>query len=534
MKKKTAIFLGFQPGVNLAAEGIGRLLAFLLKENDVDSDSVVLFCPAWLTQSIYELFKDNKISNNKFEIICTDNIPFGVRLKTYIKQRRNKKVTTSRIKQLIMKTMKKSLNLFNDLTVNFLGTTSLFYLLGKVIGYLLISIILLPFGILFSILYLLYSLFSKTKKKVNFFTERALANNSLIKKNKSLLLKARGIIYQRLIDNELKRVVALVNKHEEIKVCFIPSMSWPQIKGIDCKKVLASPDIVFYDFPTQFPGEVANHSRIRKSIEAADSIICYSEYVKTHHLVNKCGIDARKITVIKHANINMSEHLKVPKAIINYFTQKQNAQQIVNEFIRINYGNGHILSKSNIEQMNFIIYPSQCRPHKNINNLVKAIKIINRDMHRNVKLILTGDITSIKSIPEYIRANHLQNDIFVMHNLSSEILAAFTKLSKCAVNPTLFEGGFPFTFSEAYSVGTPSVMSNIPVVHAEIDDSHLSDLMLFDPYNPHSIAHKIIWAVDNAQFLFEAQDDLFKKFEQRDWKTVVREYNQVFRENMSK
>ncbi|MNJ01867.1 hypothetical protein D3C73_1616370 [compost metagenome] len=52
--------------------------------------------------------------------------------------------------------------------------------------------------------------------------------------------------------------------------------------------------------------------------------------------------------------------------------------------------------------------------------------------------------------------------------------------------------------------------------------------MLFDPYNPYSIAEKIVWAVDNAEMLYNDQNVLYQKFGQRDWRKVVNEYNDVF------
>ena len=62
-------------------------------------------------------------------------------------------------------------------------------------------------------------------------------------------------------------------------------------------------------------------------------------------------------------------------------------------------------------------------------------------------------------------------------------MAAFSHLAVLAVNPTLFEGGFPFTFSEAYSVVTPSIISKIPVVEDVVTDTYLQKRMLFNPYN---------------------------------------------------
>ncbi|HIW32273.1 MAG TPA: glycosyltransferase [Candidatus Paenibacillus intestinavium] len=197
-----------------------------------------------------------------------------------------------------------------------------------------------------------------------------------------------------------------------------------------------------------------------------------------------------------------------------------------------NYSPVSSLYNINIKKIDYVIYSSQYRPYKNIFNLIKAIKNINKEMHCNIKLIITSDFREDQRIMSYINDNHLANDIFVMHGLSSEVLASFSAHAKCAVNPTLFEGGFPFTFSEAYSVGTPSVMSNIPVVRAEIYNENLSQMMLFDPYNPYSMAKKIIWAVENCDELYQEQSKLYDKFAQRDWEKVVNEYNQVFEKFM--
>ncbi|CAM2939352.1 glycosyltransferase [Paenibacillus sediminis] len=522
--KKTGVFLGFQPGSNLSTEGIGRLLAFILKENDEKKTNIILFCPKWLTNSVQILLKDNKIPEDRFEIVSTSNIPLGVKVKNYLIERRIKKARFDQKNQLIKKLKKTTLESLRKLAIDFFSANSLLIVLFKILGYMSLFVCLLPFLLMAGAGYFFV-------KFINLLVRiliKQLPYNSILNKIKPLLTNGRGAIYQVVLDNELNRVVDLINKRTDIDVCFIPSMIWSQIRRLNCRKILAAPDIVFYDFPTQFPGVGRVHERIRESIAVADHLICYSEHVKKHHLIDKCGVDPNKITVIKHANIDMNEHLKISKSIQKFFTIKQNAKQIVNEYIYSNFSSSHVLYNVDFEDLDFVIYSSQYRSHKNVFNLIKAIKIINNDMHGNIKLILTGDYRREEAIKEYVHSNNLENDIFVMHNISSELLAALNKLAKCSVNPTLFEGGFPFTFSESYSVGTPSVMSNIPVVSSEIDDPNLKDLMLFDPYNPYSIAEKIVWAIDNAQTLFDAQDKLYQKFSQRDWKKVVSEYNEVF------
>ncbi|GGG63337.1 glycosyltransferase [Paenibacillus radicis (ex Gao et al. 2016)] len=529
---KLAIFLGFQPGVKLTNEGIGRLLAFILKEKVNESDSVVLVSPAWLNDSIESLLDDNKISKDKFEILSTRKVPLGVKFKSWMENRKKQSRKKSWIMLRLEKMRSKVYKIIEERTSDYFSTPFGIWLFLKSFLYLISGLILAPFIIFCTVLYLLIKTLKIIKRVSNQTFIKLLVKSSILKRVKFISKNGQHKIYQIVIDNELNRLVDIINNRQDIKATFIPSMIWPQIKRLKCKKILAAPDIVFYDFPTQFSGVSEIHSRIRQSVDSADHLISYSEFVKKQHLIEKCGVDEHKITVIKHANVDMSEHLKLKKSLEKYYSGSQNARQIVEKYIHSNYQPNHVLYNCNIENMDFIIFSSQCRPHKNIFNLIKAVNIINRKLYGNVKLIVTGDISGVNQIQSYIDENHMRNDVFMMYGLSSEVLSAFNKLAKCAVNPTLFEGGFPFTFSEAYSVGTPSIMSNIPVVNTEIDSLELKDLMLFDPYNPYSIAQKIVWAIENHQLLYEKQEKLFGNFGIRDWKVVVDEYNQVFRKFM--
>ncbi|GAC41575.1 glycosyltransferase [Paenibacillus popilliae] len=524
---KTGIFLGFQPGTKLTAEGIGRLLAFILKENGKDNESIIILCPFWLKDPINDLLKDNKIPTDKFEILSTGNVPIGVKIKEWIKSKKSKKRKKPGHK-IVQKLIQQVIGLLRTSITEFLSTSSWYLITIKLFLYLALLLVLSPLLLCLIMLYYIYFVIRLVANAVKNIVTKTPSIESL--KNIKLLVvsKWQGKIYQSVLENELSRLVKKVNAREDIGVCLIPSMIWPQIKDLKAKKILAAPDIVFYDFPTQFPGVSGTHSRIRQCIDVADHLICYSEAVKTHHLVNKCGVDPEKITVIQHANVDMRGHLKVSNSVEKYFSITQNAQQIVRRYVRAYLSPGHVLYNSDLAKMDCIIYSSQYRPHKNIFNLIKAMKILNKNYYKNAKLILTGDISASVDIQNYINLHSLQHDVIVMPGLPSEVLAAVNKLAKCAVNPTLFEGGFPFTFSEAYSVGTPSVMSSIPVVESEISIPHLKEIMLFDPYDPSSIADRIAFALDNFDELFKAQAKLYEKFSRRDWSIVVGEYNRIF------
>jgi glycosyltransferase involved in cell wall biosynthesis len=112
------------------------------------------------------------------------------------------------------------------------------------------------------------------------------------------------------------------------------------------------------------------------------------------------------------------------------------------------------------------------------------------------------------------------------------VLASLYCLACLAVNPTLFEGGFPFTFTEAYSVGTPSLLSDIAMVRERLADrenetGRLQERMLFDPMNPLDLADKIRWAVANREELLALQQGLFETFPT--WEQVAKQYSDSLR-----
>jgi glycosyltransferase involved in cell wall biosynthesis len=160
-------------------------------------------------------------------------------------------------------------------------------------------------------------------------------------------------------------------------------------------------------------------------------------------------------------------------------------------------------------------------------NLLKTYKILLREKLINIKLIVTADLYANPETKIFIEQNRLQNDVIQLYNVPSNVLAALNSRAICSVNPTLFEGGFPFTFLEAYTVGTPSVMGNIPMTSELIDDEDLRKYMLFNPYSIKDMADKIEWAIKNKDILFKMQEKLYIKMKNRTWLNVAKDYIEV-------
>jgi glycosyltransferase involved in cell wall biosynthesis len=121
----------------------------------------------------------------------------------------------------------------------------------------------------------------------------------------------------------------------------------------------------------------------------------------------------------------------------------------------------------------------------------------------------------------------LENDILCLGGLTTPQLAACYKLADLAVNPSLSEGGCPFTLTEALSVQTPVVMAKIPVTTEIITDKTLQEMMLFDPYNWRDLAARIEWGLNNREELLSKQLELFEVLSRRSWRDVVDEHIRI-------
>ena len=180
-----------------------------------------------------------------------------------------------------------------------------------------------------------------------------------------------------------------------------------------------------------------------------------------------------------------------------------------------NFGSGDV---------EFIFYASQFRPNKNVITLLRAYEHLLKRRYIGHKLVLTGDPNSLPEIAQFIRDYNLQNDVLCLHDLSAQELAACYRLADLTVNPSLSEGGCPFTLTEALSVGTPVVMARIAVTEEVVTDLELQDVMLFDPYDWEDMAARIEWALQNKDGLLERQLKLYERLAERSWRTVVDEY----------
>jgi len=542
MKKNIGIFLAYAPEQSIKSHGISRLLSFMLTGMLQNDDTqVVIATPAWFEKNITEFMQDQHIDTKKVKLLTTSGIPYILRIKQFLSRRKSSNINAFILSKKIgylQKLLTHGKKYLFSLFMHWMSISSAPKFIGATILICLTGIILSPVLLVALVAYLGFRIvrkwyrFNKKIVKTAYHKPRSFLMNhrftqilfaQLAELKHGILAR---IIYSELRHRELSKLIRIINSKPEISVWFVPTLFWPEIKAIKAKKIIAAPDVVFVDFPTYFSDQASaqTYQRIAETISAGDHFICYSEHVKQKHLVEAFSVSPDKITVISHGSIDLSVLFTKNAIKKTGMTQRHQSIQILRNYQKCELQQHPYLFDYNISDMRFIFYSSQLRPYKNFHNLVRAYEILLRERFVNIKLIVTGDIKSDPELYQYILDKRLQFDVISLYDVPAEVLAALNHLAVCAVNPTLFEGGFPFTFTEAYSVGTPSIMSAIPAVTADVKDENLRQHMLFDPYDLNDMVNKIEWAIKNHTKLFELQAPLYQTFKQRNWNLVAKEY----------
>ncbi len=352
------------------------------------------------------------------------------------------------------------------------------------------------------------------------------------------------VVYNKLVIREFERLADKVSRRDDVRMWFVPHPSSVEATRIRKPLVVAVPDVVYIEFPTLYhaPDMIGIDKQISDVLGSATSVISYSKYVQVHHVQRILGTKAGSTVVIKHAPIDVSDHLDdmsnryagdsrlASLALIRRYVACEYNPPSWTSNVPLNY-----LRNFPFDEVPFLFVSSQIRMHKNYVNLFRAFELILRNRYQNVKMFISGQLNCRSGIQpadrlkEFLTRRHLYLDVISVPNLPPDVHAAFYRLAALTVVPTLFEGGFPFPFTESLSVGTPVVMSSIPVTR-EVLPKKLADVTLFDPYDVDDMADRIQWALDNREKLLKKQLTFYKKLCSRTWDDVADDYLKVLKE----
>ena len=225
----------------------------------------------------------------------------------------------------------------------------------------------------------------------------------------------------------------------------------------------------------------------------AKKIITVSEYSK-NNVVKFLKVKPSKITVTY-------EGVDLPKA----------GQADCNE----------LKNKLGISQ-DFLLYVGSAYPHKNLEKLILAFKIIidnNPDPSTpaGLQLVLVGKKNYFYNrLTKEIKKENLKNNVILTDYLNDNELVCLYKSAKLYVFPSLIEG-FGLPPLEAQSYGLPVVSSNLTCLPEILGESAI----YFDPNNIQSMVKTIVDTFNNPVLMESLKHKGFDNVRQYSWRTCA-------------
>lgn len=506
--------------MHLAGEGNMRVLCALLRSVVARGDTkVVIALPAWSRAALRDVLRDEGVNVDAIEFVHSGHgVPLLVRLRLAL-ERPPRTATWSWIGALT--TLWRSA--FAQRVVRpLLGTSS-------VVLAALIAPAALVLGLLGALVLVPVAFVAKWARRAG---RRLGSERRGLRLRFPQLVPIAQQVYADVVHLEYERVAARARRLD-VEAWLVPMPAWSTATRLGRPLVVVVPDIVYLDFPTLFPAVAVRvlHQEIERLVPSAAAVVSYDEYVQSAHVVEGLGIDAARTRVIRNApmrpttpDVAAASRSAAAAVLARHFADAVPAAR--DAVVR---ARNAWLAEFPFSEVPFLFVSSQIRPHKNYENLIEAYLIVLRRFDVPVKLFYTGRMTDAPpSMRELIERERVGQDVVSVPHLPPRVLDAFYRLAALSVVPTLFEGGFPFPFTESMSVGTPVVMSSIPVTRREVPEALVSR-MLFDPFRPEDMARVIAWGVEHAGELAALQKPLYDRLNARTWEGVASEYVELLR-----
>ena len=340
-------------------------------------------------------------------------------------------------------------------------------------------------------------------------------------------------LYRQMEEAELDGLHRMIERAGDVSAWYCPTAFWPSVSKLDQPRLICVPDVLLSDFAASFSAIGGDRMlemfrQIERVIADGRHFVTYSAHVKYETLVRRFGVAPEAVDVVPHGAARLEPLITIvgtpdQRAATDAFCRDVLASTLRTASTPLRVG-------ALGESTRFLFYASQFRPQKNIVNLLRACEYLLRRRFVGCKLVLTGNPELSPEIVECLTQLRLQEEVVFLQRLSSQQLAACYRLAALAINPSLFEGGLPFTFSEAVSVGTPAVMASIPVTLDAIRDPELREWMLFNPYDWKDMAARVEWALANRDKLLQRQRAYFDTtIAPRSWDHALDEYVAILR-----
>lgn len=528
--KKYGIYLAYGPVESFRREGLGRLLGeFLRAGQTLENVRFVVVAPVWFKAPFEDLQDAFGLDPSRFDLITPRRAPFlwSVyrtlnRLGRFARQRRMR----TRRRGLVGRVRAGAERIVRSAAERLLGTRNPIVATLSVLAMIPVVILLIVVAVAVFLVRTFVRLIPSRIRTV--FSPRRMLG-TLLNVARYWIGRGRERFSLFIQENEARFLAGLADEQSDVHAWYAPAAFWPQFNLIRRPRLTCVPDVVLAEFPIPFASEAEGGerrrrvlSRIEECIAGSDHFATYSSYVKHYTLVDKFNVRPSKVHVIPHGANRLDDYVTV----FGFPNNEKAAHTMAAQYFATALTKATIGRKAerfSSGHLRFLFYPSQFRPNKNVMTLLESYRLLRVQKRLPLKLILTGG--GSRAVSDFIQRNSLEDDVLCLNDLTEKELAACYKLAQIAVNPSILEGGMPFTFTEAVSVGTPIIMSDIEVTREIITDPELRAATLFDPYDWQALADKIEWALANKTSLYSLQREFYDNvLSKRTWEDVVSEH----------
>jgi glycosyltransferase involved in cell wall biosynthesis len=172
----------------------------------------------------------------------------------------------------------------------------------------------------------------------------------------------------------------------------------------------------------------------------------------------------------------------------------------------------------------FVLYVGNIKPHKNIERLIDAFGRARTQYDGDLKLIIIGDeISKYPALRQSVHKHKLDKHVRFLGFQPMETLAAFYRLARVFVFPSLYEG-FGLPPLEAMACGTPVVTSNV----SSLPEVAGGAALLVDPHDEDAIASAILRAATDEALRAELIEKGIQRARTFSWKESVRKIHEIY------
>ncbi len=212
------------------------------------------------------------------------------------------------------------------------------------------------------------------------------------------------------------------------------------------------------------------------------------------------------------------------KELVQRFKLKPEKIEVTYEGIgdkfKIQKSDGKIIKKYRINKP-FVIYTGNLYPHKNVEKLVQAIKLLNEgsDLPNKLTLVIVcARSVFLERFKKRVKEMEAERLVSLLGFVPDEDLVALYQEAKAFVFPTFLEG-FGLPGLEAMAAGLPVVCSDILVLREIYGQAAL----YFDPQDVEDMTEKIKSVISDTKLRKTLIEKGFKQIKKYSWQKMAKQ-----------